>query len=320
MPGETEVWLGDLVRAIDALKPADPFTGQAIARALGFRVTAADRGLQMEDPSPAPEPLEPSPATVVSEPTTPAAPLTDSVPPRLLTPVETASGGARPWEQASELSTLPQDAGPLPHRSLFAPTLERQLLIALAAEFRFDGEIDTATLVKDVSHGAAVRAIPQLPRRHLAREVQALVDLGAAMEPFAHDRSALLVRLAQVLGETRVTAIQFRDLPLRASGPGPVWTWQPYVPPAPGATVLAVTSLGAASPRRGPSTERRVGEWIAVASLLKSRGSSFIALVPHPAQRTPARLRRAFPVITWDRTTRVAEITKAVRQLTACAR
>jgi hypothetical protein len=230
---------------------------------------------------------------------------------RMLTPVAATRQGERPWESAGELPEGSAAAVARAHSTLFAPERERELLIALAGATRRDGDVEADAVAETVANGHPIVSLPRLPRRVLTRHVQVLTDLSPGMEPFSYDRSLVVAQLRKAVGDARVTVLQFRSLPLSAAGPGPVWTWKPYVPPPEDTTVLAVTDLAVGTPDRSKALEAE-REWRQLAAIVRRRSSRLVALVPYRPSRLPGRLRDELAIVTWDRPTGIVDVAAAL--------
>jgi hypothetical protein len=193
---------------------------------------------------------------------------------------------------------------------LFDPASERELTVAVASTWDPSGEVDADVVVATIAAGRPVVELPRFPRRVLAADVQLLLDFGEGMDPFAADREAMAARLPLAIGAARVTALHFRESPLRA-GPGPVWTWKDYEPPAPGAAVIALTDLGIGGPPLSLAAAP-ADEWLKLAARVRRAGCRLVAVVPYGSGRWPRPLRRAFPIVEWDRRTGVGTVLKAL--------
>jgi hypothetical protein len=310
-----ELWLGDLARAVSALRPRDLETVAAIAEALGValpapaRAPAREQGRPGRGPDVAREVTRRDPG--IPPATRAAAPETAERQLPVLTPVEIDVSGLRQtWVTAEPLEAFSpaRHLGLIePHEPLLDRRWARQVLASVLATSRVDGPIDEPAVVDCVARGWPVDPVPRLTRRSLSRGAQILVDVGEGMQPFIRDAWHLVDEIEAVTGSSNIETLSFADAPTRGAGAGPVWTWSAYEPPDPHRPVVAVTDLGIGGPVSRPERCRE-SEWLALASRLLSAGSRLIAFVPYPRERWRPRLAKAMTIVEWDRSTTVAAV------------
>ncbi|WP_084960870.1 hypothetical protein [Thermoactinospora rubra] len=305
-------WLGDLLRACAAVPEADP--GE-IAALLGLArhrpahppaeepAGAAERPPGHADlPGDLRDPPRHAPrARPARRPGPPA-----SVPAgtRLLQPVTHEPPPELPWSVPPLPRTAP--ARPAPHMPLFAPRSAAGLIQALAARPVPEGPVDVVAAVERLARGEPLERLPRTPEPSLRYGVQLLIDKGPGMQPFARDQAELARRVQAVVGRESTQVRFFAYAPLRGAGPGPVWTWKPYVPPDPGTRVIVVSDLGLGGPPYDPRVSRRE-EWEALAKLLAEHRCGAVGLTPYGPGRWPRWLRQLFPLVQWDRTVTAAK-------------
>ena len=158
-------------------------------------------------------------------------------------------------------------------------------------------KIDVDLVVREL---ALARPLDELPRVHapsLALGAQVLADVGQSMQPFFEDQEELLHRFAGSLRD-RVEIRYFADDPQLGAGPQRrSGSWQPYVPPDIGASVIALTDLGCGFPER-PDAARA---WLRMAQYLRRRQSRVVVFAPVRLSRIPLALRRVVELVLWDR-------------------
>ena len=197
---------------------------------------------------------------------------------------------------------------------LLEPLQARAVLSGALARHTAEGPLDIQRIVEHVSRGEAIDELPRMRVPTIARGIQLLVDRGDGMAPYAADISWLRDTLVKVVGSHAVDVLQFAYSPLRGAGKGSRRTWKPYAritPPRAGATVVAVTDLGIRS-LPSPADPASAEEWIALADYLDRVRCPLIALVPYARRRWPARLRRRFAIVEWDRHTTAAKVRAAL--------
>ncbi|WP_437941088.1 hypothetical protein [Sorangium sp. So ce341] len=140
--------------------------------------------------------------------------------------------------------------------------------------------------------------------------VQVLVDRSDTMVPFLRDEAELVERVQRVVGAEATAVLRFEQNPLVA-GPGPRRLWRPYTPPAAGTPVLVLSDLGIggqALDEVDPTTA-----WLDFIEIVGRAGCPLVGFVPAPPGRWPAALVGRMALLSWDRTTTVADAARAVR-------
>ncbi|MGD9482706.1 hypothetical protein WDH52_05500 [Streptomyces sp. TRM70308] len=330
-------WLADLARAVHALGPdaVDGATLDRIAGMLGLERAERPGGGPAATPAPpghaavpstapppraAPPPGPPRAPGPPAEGAGPGLPLLDPVRVRGPAPGKRAWSG--PALAGQEGPTAPGggpagggppvggpgrplgDGAPVPaarYRPLLPPRSEAAILHTLCARVVPEGPVDVDRLLEELARGTAPAALPRQPVRTLRFGVQVLIDLGPGMQPFHRDQDEIRRRIAAVAGRHACQVRYFADCPLRRSGPGPGWTWQPYRPPATGTRVLVLSDFGVHTATQ--SAPSRVEDWREFAAGLHRHGCPLTALAPVPAGRLPGWLTALMPVLVWDRGT-----------------
>lgn len=313
-----EIWLGDLARALDALRPTTPEGCAAVAASLGFELVARPK----EDPvgeSPF-TPLPPSPPNRVSTPAVVPPP----PPPR----AATSRAGSRvtrtrldptprppvpDWLAALQgIVTVPHSGTPLAPEPLIPPRYARGVLGAALATARDDGPIDLDRVIAELARGTAVTRLPRLPRFGVGTETWLLLDHSEAMAPFRSDVAGLQRSVQALLGRDRVRVRRFIGTPARGvwpsargSRPGP---W----PGSQGISVLLVSPLGI-GPTPRPEERATAEEWVQFGASLTRMGAWAVALVPQPRERWPAGIPGIVPV-RWDPASTARAVAQRVKR------
>jgi hypothetical protein len=281
-----EIYLGDLVRALNALQPADAAARQAIARVLGF-----DAAAPAQPPPAAPATPSRPPARPV-QPRPPPGPASGEIPPPLpsvLNRVETGelSGGldVRPL---AVTPTAPA-ASPVPD-PLLLPLWLRAIVTAACATLSREGPVDVPGLIDTLAQARPVTALPRRSWPTLQKGIHVLVDRSEALAPYSTDLAQLLDALQATVGREKTAIWSFSGTPLRR-----VWgdRAEPrlYLVPPPGTPVVLLTDLGIGRPLL--ATDRAsTDEWALFAWLVRSKGCPLVAFVPYGPARWPAPLAR----------------------------
>lgn len=317
MAGERPlIGLGDLLRADDALRPADTQTRARLYAFLHMSPeTESNQPPEIEEVGPRKRDVEsfvrPVPP-ILAKPIQPAPPQpTLSVVPLpsvfevvdAVSPVNTGESEGTPAADIVPLSASSvQDVLSEAPQQLFRPLQERGILSAALATRAEDGPLDTARLIEVFARGEVLQRIFCVGWPTLRRGVQLLVDRSEAMMPFAEDQEQLLRAIQLVAGIDKTTVLGFAGSPQRGTGEGPITDWIAYQPPPPGTLVVLISDLGIG---RGRSSGERadVDEWCTFALDIKRAGCRLVAFVPYAKQRWPSELQPLLTMIPWDRST-----------------
>ena len=291
----TAIWISDLVAAMDALRPANDGTVEAIAGLLGLERTPQPATPTRPEP-PAPPPPPPDGADDGGGPSAAAFGRTPFTVAEL--PALAPQKAPQPTQVKTEplkLQTAAPGVQPKPI-PLLSPLAARFIVQELVASSRFGPDPDLERLVDGLACREIPQPIPLQEHRTLAFGVQVLVDEGEGMEPFADDQEGMVDLVRRLVGEAIVDVRHIHEVPDPAD---PVYPWEP---PPHGVPVLALTDLGLAG-----RVERGAADldaaWQFVAAALAVRGSSLIALLPYPSARWPASLSACIDLVPWDRST-----------------
>ena len=311
MAVETDIWLGDALKAWDRLAPGpgdtDAAVRAAIARLLGFDLEDEDQpppstngttpnpdidhSLSNAPASPGIEP-EQTPSSRQSFEPSPPAEL------QILQPIGRLP--VRPpvqWDDS--ITPLPEKAAAvpsLPFEPLLEPGKARELCCASIALRRPGSAIDVNRLVRELARGNPPGKIPRHLRWSLRNGAQVLIDLGEGMDPFREDQHWFVRLLQQHAGAEQLTILRYLGCPsrgVRASGqPGMI----PYIPPAPLTPVLVLGDLGIGV----DFPAILYPEWQSWTQLLADNSCQALALVPWEPARWPM-MPRALEMAYWDR-------------------
>jgi hypothetical protein len=321
------VWLGDAVRASRQLR-ADPGVVARVLELLGLQSSIAQASQSSIGDGPALQPRElppvhrppgEPPAETVRQATlrqpppeleAPDGPIVEHAPPDSAR----ASTAPRHLPTIAQVLPTPSAGPPLRRDSLLPAGQHRAILAALCRSPAATGDIDIDTLVERIARREPVQTLPPAVAPTTRRGVQVLVDFGDGMRPFIGDQEEVVEELERIAGQDGFEILRFACTPLDepGAGPGPVWTWRAYRPPLAGQPVVVLSDLGAgAEPLLRRDVQRR---WSVFAARLHTAGNQVAALAPVPIDRLPRELRAALPVLTWDRTARVADAVEAVQR------
>ncbi|WP_437552575.1 hypothetical protein WME97_14885 [Sorangium sp. So ce367] len=193
---------------------------------------------------------------------------------------------------------------------LFAAPVTRSLLGAALAAQRPDGPVCVEFLVERLARSLPIERVPRALHRTLRMGVQVLVDRSDTMMPFLRDAAELVGHVQRVVGAETTNVLRFAQNPLVA-GAGPKRLWRPYAPPAAGTPVLVLSDLGIGG--RALDEVDPTTAWLDIVAIVERAGCPLVGFVPYPRERWPAALVGRMALLTWDRTTTVADAARAVR-------
>lgn len=335
---EADIWIGDLVRALEILSPMDDEAFQAIARTLGFEAGFESKPeVEAKTPLPkAPMPGAPRPTvrrTVTQiKPKPPVSSDAEAIP---LQVVSLPQLQVPPPQVVEAVPRVLGDtaAAPLPHQPLFEPRWTRAILSQALATPSPDGPIDFERVIETITRREELRALPRLPEATLRRGVQLLVDQSDAMNPYKRDAQVLVERIRQVVGIHNAQVLHFRGYPLIPdASPNVNWGAYPvgisgsapdtlfdaygrrrgeYEPPPSGTVVALITDLGIGQPLFS-NESASPSLWLEFAQRVRQAGCPLIAFVPYAVSRVPGELSSAFKIVQWDRQTTANKIRRLV--------
>ncbi|MDX3454536.1 hypothetical protein PV396_21735 [Streptomyces sp. ME02-8801-2C] len=318
----SDVWIGDLLRALPLVEGQGEAAQRKIARLLGFDLVAQDTDSQTagadaghpaagEVTGPALLSEERTPETA-SRPRTPdlidrgTVGEENSLP--LLVPSGQEPSRAHEWTAPSlPLPDRSRVRIPLPHEPLLAPRSTSAMLHRALSKPVEQGQLDVRRVVDRLSRGLPLETLPRRPVRTLRFGVQVLADLGLGMEPFSRDLHDTIGQVTATVGREHTEVVYFDQCPVRGAGPGPRWTWGDYAPPAAGTRVLILSDLGTGGPSLDPRRSTRA-EWERLLQLLSYAQCTAVAFVPLPEKRWPSWAANLLPLVPWDRQTTVGWI------------
>ncbi|MEA3213472.1 MAG: hypothetical protein QOE70_6529 [Chthoniobacter sp.] len=295
----SNIFIGDLLRALKRLQVSDDATRCDITRLLGLGPPVV----------PATRPAEPPPFTPPEPPPPPPLPPPASPPAQdsLRSQIEATTREVEVWFPPAPVEPLSQTgAGGATHEppvdSLFVPNWTRAILSSILSTNGEDGPLDYERIIEALARAEIPVRLPRRPRPTTRRGVQLLVDKSEAMMPFASDQTSIQEAARRAIGSDNVKVLRFVDCPSRGVRASAREKWKDYGPPLPGTPVLLLTDLGIGRPMC--STDRADGqEWLGFASQVRRAGCPLAAFVPYGPRRWPRALRRAMTLVQWDRCT-----------------
>jgi hypothetical protein len=322
--------LGDALRAMHALKPADTETCEAVRSMLGLYdeeiITPANPSIGAALPSSkgglrpesvnAPQPLRwrrepemknraiPPPAVAVGK----AVAYT-------LTQVTNGSGPSEVPASLAKGKDLAADAtteapAPLP---LFSRLQRRGILSAALATYANEGDIDLDAAIESLAALRPLTRLPRIPAPTLRRGVQLLIDRGDGMDPFLADEDGLIRQLDDILSDDRLEVLYFAECPTRGVADRPAGPRRPWRAPPSRVPVLILTDLGIGGPLLADD-RASVREWLRFAQSVRTLGHRPIGLVPYEARRWPPLLSRAMVLLHWSELTTARAVHRLTRE------
>jgi hypothetical protein len=319
VPGD--IWLADLAKALDAIKPRTEAEVTAIARLLGLAAPSRQPGqAAASSRTPAQDGAADGPDTGpgAGGGTAPdagggGAPAQAPGDVPLLQPVARRAVRPTGWGVRSLPRVDTSRLGQVPEREpLLGPRGAATILQTLIARHTPEGPLDVPALVDTLARREVPDRLPRQSWPTLRFGVQLLMDIALPMRPFQGDQRQLAARLKTSAGSERTSVRYFADVPVRGAGPGPRPTWRGYEPPDRGTCVLVVSDFGLGAPpwyayRCDPA------EWRSFVAGLRQAGCGAVALLPVAPDRWPAWLAALMPLVCWDRTATAGKVTAALR-------
>lgn len=315
MAPETASRVALLMRAFSELRPRDDRTRLAVAQILGFTLAAVPRARD--------EPTLPRYQNAPDHRAEAIAPLT-SVTPYEAEPVVDETSAVIPSrlsisklgrEHRGSTQYLPENVRALPRGgrtasldqvpSLLEPTWQRNIVVAAMSSSVEANELDTDRATEDMAQGQELRRLPKRRRDSLQVGSQLLVDAGPTMAPFSADRRALARIVRDAVGEGTTYVGVFRGTPLGGVGQNLHEPLKAYSPPA-GGVVLLLSGLGAAA--ASSSSPLLDDEWLEFAERVRQKGRAPVVLSPYPIRDVSRRLRSAFTILMWSRSTTARDV------------
>jgi len=288
--------IADFICAVETLRP-DAAATSAIAEMFGMSLKPELSATQ------APRPVQPSGDQEDVGQATPstAAAASQTLPPsvRRLKPVRRATVPTTKATDPLSSSTPTAPAGTRTFEGLLTVRDGAELARLAASVPLATDKIDVDLVVRELALARPLDALPRLQAPSLALGAQVLADVGAPMQQFFEDQEELLQRFVSSLRE-HVEIRYFADDPQLGAGPQRrSGSWEPYVPPDIGASVIALTDLGCGFPERSDATRA----WLRMAQYLRRRQSRVVVFAPVRLSRIPLALRRVIELVLWDRST-----------------
>lgn len=304
----------DLFRAFAAVEPKSDHEKRAVARMLGFdwqqEIAVASREEETQDRR------KPPPPTPRPDPPTARRPAHQGLGGQKattgfrLSPPTTVPRPHLDWlSSARALEDRPMGRPQKP-APLFNPSWTRAILGASLSSRSLTGPPDLDRMIDMIARGQAIKVVPRQPVMTLARGVQALIDIGEGMQPFAEDSTILQRDLRHVVGDGTLDVLEFAGSPRRTRRDTDALDWEDYETSFLAqldACVLIVSDFGIGRPTG--STERSsLATWIALAARLKRHGHRVVGFIPYPSARWPPSLSRVIELVSWDRSTTVGRV------------
>jgi hypothetical protein len=313
-PPLTETGLGDVMRVAAALDLDEAGLAMAL-ELLGLRAPA-ERSAREPVVAPPVERPRPAPARRAAAKAA-ATPAEDPVGIDLTLPATVTTRAAPAPEAPRALATIEEllprpEIDPPAHEGLFRSATRRALLRGVGSVRVRDGPLDVDLAVASVAEGRVLDGVPFEWIETTRGELQVLLDVGGATEPYRVDIDQLPGQLTRVLGADGIELRWFEDSP---NGPAGVLAPEQLEPtryelPIAGTRILAVTAFGVLGAR--PSPPDVVHRWRRFARDCRRVRIPLLVLTPLPPRRVPP-IGAGTAVVQWDRGSGVREVTRAVR-------
>lgn len=311
----SEIFLGDLARALEGLKCRTDDEARRIANCLGFGVKP------VEPPRPPVEIYDPrtvQPALLFEQrPRPPVA----HIPPLAETPPQLPSGSlasqlkplalvsviedepAPDWLNNKDSLYLSKSETAVSRESLFTELTHRHIISASLATLRTSQEIDVPKLLTAVCRQTILVDLPRCKEATLDLGCQILLDYSATMVPFWEDLNSLIEQVNRVMGAASTRVYSFDTRPTEAM----YWTmsgerkpWQPEQRP-----VLVATDFGLMGKTGRAQLEPA---WKRFVDDCARDGSPLVILIPWPQERWPLNIGDYPSFVHWSPHTSAAMI------------
>ena len=318
---DSDVWLGDVMRAWKMLGAETPQARALIAEIIGFDYAYPGKE-RRKSPRPKGAAAVGGSTTIVAggqprETEPPAASETAAALPLVRTGERRAPADVTPeWLHVDHAlkPELPQHlAVRLPHQPLFRAGWTRAILSAACATTSHDGPIDMARVIDALANCRPLTGLPRESIQSLRRGMQLLIDRGENLMPFARDIRDLQHQLLLVVGRDRSRVLHFDGCPTLGCGTGARSTWRKrYDAPAPETPIVVLTDFGMA---RGGASRSSATEdhWLKFLDIARASGCPVIVFAPYPLSRWPSRLVKSVRAIPWEQRTTVSLASQAAR-------
>jgi hypothetical protein len=328
---DSDIWVGDLVKGLNALAPATDLTRDVLAALLGLTgpasvstevgreldtLTLDERQRSASTNEAGVESWADSTEGVRVEAQAQTPNAAESIQ-EVLSPVRTESIPAA--KKASSIPALePPDFQELAtqpvHEPLFDPRWQREVAVAATAQLLPLGLIDVRALVARAARGLPVLHLPRCGRWSVSRGAQLLIDGSRGMEPYRNDQAAFASVVKSVVGPERVEVVEFENAPLRGVYGSDDIVRRPYRSPGPEVPVLLLTDFGLGGPI-DDTARATADEWQDFAAAART-SARILAIVPYLPERVPVRVRRNIHALHWNRPTAHRHIREALRSVT----
>jgi hypothetical protein len=222
----------------------------------------------------------------------------------VLQPVE-RSGSVAPLSFLLHVEPLPVEQATTPPPALrpLLPTATGPSLLRAMVVVRGErGPLDVDATVDLVARRRPVERLPLRRSFGAAHDVVVLQDLGPGMDALLEDVDQLIADLRDVVGLPAVRVGAFLGSPAGALAELGLHR---------GTAVVVVTDLGLS--RVAGLDERGWQRWIELADMVSRAGARATVLVPWPPDRWPPEVTGRLTIVTWDHTTTVSDVLRAVR-------
>jgi hypothetical protein len=189
---------------------------------------------------------------------------------------------------------------------LLNPNWMRAVVTALLSTRSREGVIDEDALVEQIARGALPSPLPRQSVWSMRRGVQLLVDSGSGILPFSRDIDLIHAAMVRLAGPELIFLQRFEGGPWRDLYDVAEGERLPYQLPPHGVPVLLITDFGIGRESFADATAP-ASQWISFLDGLRGAGVSVVALVPYPQHRWPHRVAARATLIAWDRDTTVLQ-------------
>ncbi|NRF65715.1 hypothetical protein HLB44_01825 [Aquincola sp. S2] len=320
-----EPWLGDALRALAAVQPADDATTAAVLELLSLpqaRRVVAEPVLQPDGPvAPTDQPHRADEDGVRDEAPPPPSPEppddagSHRLPSALQSTEPAPTVSPPPWLGSVAALQIDPALAPQPVPPLLPRQRRRAILAAALSTQVAEGAPDLRRVLRELGHGRPLKRVPRLPRRTLRHGAELRIDRAPWLRPFHEDQLQLRDALIALLGAERLHTVVLEGGPQplaprprrrreRAAEPVPL----PERPPGAPTPVLVLSDLG--SGWRGDGEPPAPwSSWRDAFAALRRQGRHAVVFTPLPDAALPPLPGLA--LVAWSERTSLGDTLRA---------